>query len=353
MRINAGRIIKYDARFVPHSLGWSHTRWEGREDQSWCDLLRDVELRVERLLCEFLLRRNVKQIKQRGPFCEGFSPPEEREALRRYESKFNEVRDGIHAGYNRKSFPWAVPQKALLTDTIHDNYDNCLGQMSGHWDVMICLCSSLSPLPYSPLRFLESSSTSSTFVQIETWQLSSLSYELVSAPMCATLFCFQCANLFLFRVSECGGMLFGVRLPNQFFGEVVVWDFGGTPGPGRALYPPPVRSFYIAVGVLYDGYYAPVFWMFTSGFVKSHLPKVEACTHYLWFAESCQSQAQQKMTRTSIHAPWSLRAVSLGRQRNIWGCYKSRRGSSWLGGLCSKRDHWTSMAQGLVVILSF
>lgn len=41
--------------------------------------------------------------------------PDEREALHRYESKFNEVRDGIHAGYNRKSFPWALPQKVKET----------------------------------------------------------------------------------------------------------------------------------------------------------------------------------------------------------------------------------------------
>ena len=42
-----------------------------------------------------------------------FVVPKEQEALRRYESKFNEVRDGVHAGYNRKSFPWAMPQKVL------------------------------------------------------------------------------------------------------------------------------------------------------------------------------------------------------------------------------------------------
>mmetsp|Transcript_21406 Transcript_21406/g.25228 ORF Transcript_21406/g.25228 Transcript_21406/m.25228 type:complete len:127 (-) Transcript_21406:1-381(-) len=39
--------------------------------------------------------------------------PDEQEALRRYESKFNQVRDGIHTGYNRKSFPWAMPQKVI------------------------------------------------------------------------------------------------------------------------------------------------------------------------------------------------------------------------------------------------
>ncbi|CAK9112784.1 Uncharacterized protein SCF082_LOCUS52291 [Durusdinium trenchii] len=38
---------------------------------------------------------------------------DEGEALRQYESKFNQARDGIHAGYNRKSFPWAMPQKVV------------------------------------------------------------------------------------------------------------------------------------------------------------------------------------------------------------------------------------------------
>ncbi len=53
-------------------------------------------------------------------FCKKcfFLGPKEQEALRRYESKFNEVRDGVHAGYNRKSFPWAMPQKVLIQHSL-------------------------------------------------------------------------------------------------------------------------------------------------------------------------------------------------------------------------------------------
>ena len=83
-----------------------------------------------------------------------------------------------------------------------------------------------------------------------------------------------------------------------------------------------------------------VWWILRSCLLHFHLRLREITFTQSWSMHTKHSK--RLMTWTGIHEPWSLPAVSLG-QRNIWGCYKSRRGSSGLGGLYSKRD-WTSMA---------
>ena len=180
------------------------------------------------------------------------------------------------------------------------------------------------------LYSLPLSSTLSTLVQIETWQLSRLNDELVSVPMRAsyvsvsnalTIFCF-CAFQNMAACSlECDSQTsFLERLSFAIL----------------TAHPDPV----VRYKTILHCCSCRVWWILRSCLLHFHLRLREITFTQSWSMHTKHSK--RLMTWTGIHAPWSLPAVSLG-QRNIWGCYKSRRGSSWLGGLYSKRD-WTSMA---------